>query len=263
MKKKKILITGGAGLIGSILIKNLGHKYEFSSIDLRKVEGIESTESSLDNLSQIIPAFKNIDTVIHLAADPAPDGSWDSVLKNNLISTYNVFEASRINKVKRVIFASSNHSEGGNYLDAPWKHICNGNFDLLKENDYDLITENHNIRPDGLYGVSKAYGEALGSYYNDYHNLSSFHLRIGWVIKGDDPTFSPFALSLWLSYKDVTQIMELCIDAPESYRYDIFNATSDNQWKIFSIEKIKNKLGYKPKDRALSEYTPREYNKNI
>ncbi len=58
MKKKKILITGGAGLIGSILIKNLGHKYEFSSIDLRKVEGIESTESSLDNLSQIIPAFK-------------------------------------------------------------------------------------------------------------------------------------------------------------------------------------------------------------
>ena len=139
MKKKKILITGGAGLIGSILIKNLGHKYEFSSIDLRKVEGIESTESSLDNLSQIIPAFKNIDTVIHLAADPAPDGSWDSVLKNNLISTYNVFEASRINKVKRVIFASSNHSEGGNYLDAPWKHICNGNFDLLKENDYDLV----------------------------------------------------------------------------------------------------------------------------
>ncbi len=83
------------------------------------------------------------------------------------------------------------------------------------------------------------------------------------MIKGDDPTFSPFALSLWLSYRDVTQIMELCIDAPKSYRYDIFNATSDNQWKIFSIEKIKNKLGYKPKDRALSEYTPREYNKNI
>ena len=74
--------------------------------------------------------------------------------------------------------------------------------------------------------------------------------------------FSPFALSLWLSYSDITQIMELCIDAPESYRYDIFNATSDNQWKIFSIEKIKNKLGYKPKDRALSEYTPREYNRN-
>ena len=63
------------------------------------------------------------------------------MLKNNLISTYNVFEASRINKVKRVIFASSNHSEGGNYLDAPWKHICNGNFDLLKENDYDLDRE--------------------------------------------------------------------------------------------------------------------------
>ena len=157
MKKKKILITGGAGLIGSILIKNLGHKYEFSSIDLRKVEGIESTESSLDNLSQIIPAFKNIDTVIHLAADPAPDGSWDSVLKNNLISTYNVFEASRINKVKRVIFASSNHSEGGNYLDAPWKHICNGNFDLLKENDYEIDVDLFEIFV--KEGVYKKYAE--------------------------------------------------------------------------------------------------------
>ena len=52
--------------------------------------------------------------------------------------------------------------------------------------------------------------------------------------------------------------MELCIDAPESYRYDIFNATSDNQWKIFSIEKIKNKLGYKPKDGAGSTFNLRD-----
>ena len=107
---KKVLITGGAGLIGSIIINRLGNKYEFSSLDLRAVDGVPSTVANLDNLEAIIPAFNLIDTVIHLAADRSPEGSWDSILKNNLIATYNVFEASKLAGVKRVICASSNLS---------------------------------------------------------------------------------------------------------------------------------------------------------
>ena len=161
--------------------------------------------------------------------------------------------------MKRVIFASSNHAEGGFYLDSPWKHVNEGNFHLLEQDNYELVTENHMIRPDSYYGVAKAYGEALGSYYNDYHDLSSLHLRIGWVLETDDPTFSAYSLSLWLSHRDTAQIIDLCIDAPESHRYDIFNATSDNTWKIFDISHAKNALGYDPKDRAGSEFTPRPY----
>ena len=73
---KKVLITGGAGLIGSIIINRLGNKYEFSSLDLRAVDGVPSTVANLDNLEAIIPAFNLIDTVIHLAADRSPEGSW-------------------------------------------------------------------------------------------------------------------------------------------------------------------------------------------
>ncbi len=252
-EKSKVLITGGAGLIGSLMINNLGEKYEFSSLDLRKAETVPSTVANLDDFDAISPAFDGIDTVIHLAADPSPDGSWESNLQNNFIATYNVFELSKRVGVKRVIFASSNHSEGGNYLDAPWKHVNEGNYHLLEQDNYELVTENHRIRPDGYYGVAKAYGEALGSYYNDYHSLSSFHLRIGWVIRDNDPTVSSHGLALWLSHRDLVQIMDLCISAPESYRYDIFNATSDNTWKIFDIAHAKEALGYKPADRAGSE----------
>jgi NAD+ dependent glucose-6-phosphate dehydrogenase len=256
---RKVLITGGAGLIGSIMIGKLSDKYEFSSLDLKESDGIKSTVANLDDLEAITPAFEGIDTVVHLAADRSPAGSWDSILKNNFIATYNVFEASKRAGVKRVIFASSNHAEGGFYLDAPWKHVNEGNFHLLEQDNYELVTENHMIRPDSYYGVAKAYGEALGSYYNDYHGLSSFHLRIGWVLETDDPTFSAYSLSLWLSHRDTAQIIDRCIDAPESHRYDIFNATSDNTWKIFDIAHAKNALGYRPEDRAGSEFIPHPY----
>lgn len=257
--KRKVLITGGAGLIGTILKNKLGGKYDFSSIDIREARNVPSTLADLSNLEAIQQAFEGIDTVVHLAADRSPAGSWESILSNNFIATYNVFEASKRAGVKRVIFASSNHAEGGYYLDAPWKHINDGNFHLLEQDNYELVSEKHMIRPDSYYGVAKAYGEALGSYYNDFHQLSSFHLRIGWVIEGDDPTFSAFALSLWLSHRDTAQIVDLCISAPESHRYNIFNATSDNTWKIFDIEHAREALGYKPEDRAGSDFTPREY----
>ena len=259
IKKRNVLITGGAGLIGSILIKRLGEKYQFSSLDLIEVNGIKSTVGNLNNLEAISPAFTGIDTVVHLAADRSPEGAWESILQNNFIATYNVFEAAKNAGVKRIIFASSNHAEGGFYLDEPWKHIVNGDFHRLKDDQYELITERHMIRPDSYYGVAKAYGEALGSYYNDYHGLSSFHLRIGWVLETDDPTFSPYALSIWLSHRDTAQIIDLCINAPKSHKYDIFNATSDNTWKIFDISHAKTTLAYKPKDRAGSDFVQRKY----
>ena len=194
--KKKVLITGGAGLIGSILIDRLSDRYTLSSLDLKEADGVPSHVASLDDLDAMQPAFKGIDAVVHLAADRSSFAEWDSVLPNNLIGTYNVFEASRREGVKRVIFASSNHATGGNYLDEPWIMVGTGQFDKLEAGKYPLVNEQTMIRPDGFYGVSKAFGEAIGSYYNDYHGVSSIHLRIGWVISTDDPTFSPFALSL-------------------------------------------------------------------
>jgi len=254
--KKRVLITGGAGLIGSILREHLSDRFELTSLDRVEVPGAKSFAGDISEFDQIRPAFEGQDAVVHLAADPNARGEWDTNLKNNFIGTYNVFEAARQAGVKRVVFASSNHATGGYYLDAPWKHIVAGEFDKV-ERPYTLVDESMRIRPDGYYGTAKAYGEALGSYYLDYHGVQSIHLRIGWVMRGNDPTFAPFALALWLSYRDAAQIVQKAVDAPATLPYAIVYATSDNRWKIFSLDNARKLLGYQPQDGAGEKWTPR------
>jgi nucleoside-diphosphate-sugar epimerase len=253
--RKGVIVTGGAGLIGSILSEGLGDYFDLTSYDLREAAGAKSVIGDLGDLGALTRAFEGQDAAVHLAADRSASAAWDSALQHNFIGTYNVFEAAKRAGVKRVVFASSNHATGGFYLVEPWKHICEGRFDLLEEGKYPLVDESYRIRPDGYYGVSKAFGEALGSYYNDYHGVGSIHLRIGWVLAGDDPAFSPFALSLWLSHRDIAQIVRKSLEAPDSLDYGVFYATSDNTWKIFDISRAKTVLGYAPEDRAGSEFT--------
>ena len=257
---KKILITGGAGLVGSILIEGLKNNFEIRVLDQKTVEGIDSRVGDISNLESILPAFENIDTVVHLAGDRRVHGDWDSILNNNIKGIYNIYEAARINGVKRVVFASSQHATGGFYDVEPWSFINNGEYEKLPDN-YKPLDETCRIRPDSYYGASKSFGESLGSYYSDFHNLSTIHIRIGWVISDDDPTFSPISLNLWLSHKDICQIIELSVNANEDIKYDVFYATSDNHWKIWSIDKAKNILGYSPEDRAGSTYNLRDPNK--
>ena len=225
-------------------------------MDRVEAPGAKSFVGDIAEFEQIRPAFEGQDAVVHLAANPDAQGSWESNLRSNFIGTYNVFEAARQAGVKRVVFASSNHATGGYYLDAPWKHIVAGEFDKVQR-PYPLVDESMRIRPDGYYGTAKAYGEALGSYYLDYHGVQSIHLRIGWVMRGNDPTFSPFALAIWLSYRDAVQIVQRALDAPDSLPYAIVYATSDNRWKIFSIENARKVLGYQPQDGAGEKWTPR------
>ncbi len=252
-RKKKVLITGAAGCIGQILVDRLGERYALSSLDLVEVKGVPSTVADIRNLDAIVSAFDGQEAVVHLAADPRPRASWESVLSNNIIGTYNVFEASRLAGFKRVVGASSNHVMGGNFLELPWKHIIEGEFDKV-EPGYPLLTEQMPIRPDSYYGISKAAGEALGSYYWDHHGISSIHLRIGWVLVDDNPTRSPYAQSIWLSHRDLARLVQLCLEAPESLGYAVVNATSDNQWKIFSLDHVCEVLGFEPADDAAKKF---------
>jgi NAD+ dependent glucose-6-phosphate dehydrogenase len=246
---KRVLITGAAGCIGRVLMDRLGGRFELSSLDRRFVEGVPSATSDIRDLDEIAPTFEGWDAVVHLAADPRPDASWESVLANNIIGTRNVFEAARRAGVERVIHASSNHVMGGYYLEPPWRHVIAGEYDRVAPS-YPLISEDMPIRPDGFYGIGKAHSEALGSYYRDKYGLSSVHLRIGWVLRDDDPTRSPFARSLWLSHGDLARLVRLCLDAPASLGYGVINATSGNGWKIFSLDCARDLLGFEPADNA-------------
>lgn len=254
--KKKVLVTGMSGQIGGIIRRLLGNKYDLSGIDRTPVDGVPSTVADISDLDAIMPAFEGIDAVVHLGADPSPRASWESILQNNLIGTRNVYEASRLSGVKRIVFASSNHAVGFFPLrQDPYKAIYDGRLGEVRRPFPPLTTDL--IRPDSYYGVSKAFGESLGSYFHDEYGISVICLRIGWVMTPDDPTFSPPSLSLWLSHRDAAQLIEKSVDAPLSVGFAVVNGESDNTLSIWDIEPTKQILGYEPQDNAGESWTPR------
>ena len=253
---KKVLVTGMGGRIGRIIRENLGEKYELSGLDLVAVDGVPSTVADIADLDAIQPAFEGIDTVIHLGADPSPRAPWDSILKNNIVGTRNVYEAARVAGVKRIVFASSNHVIGFYPLrQDPYKAIYDGRLNEVRR-PFRML-DHTDMRPDSYYGVSKAFGESLGAYFHDAFGVSVICLRIGWVMTPDDPKFAPPALSLWLSHRDAAHLLDKCIEALPSVGFAILNGESNNDLRIWDIETTKQMLGYQPQDNAGEEWTPR------
>lgn len=254
--KKKVLVTGMAGQIGGIIRRELGNRYELSGIDRVEVEGVPITVASIADLDEIMPAFNGVDAVVHLGADPSPQASWESVLSNNLIGTRNVYEAARLSGLKRIVFASSNHAVGNYPLrQDPYKAVYDGRLGEIRRPFPPLTTDL--LRPDSYYGVSKAFGESLGSYFHDEYGISVICLRIGWVMTPDDPAFSPAALSLWLSHRDAAQLIQRSIDAPTSVGFAVVNGESDNALSIWDIETTRRVLGYEPQDGAGESWEER------
>ena len=260
--RKRVLVTGLAGKIGGIIRQNLSEKYLISGLDLQKVNEYDTTVANLSDLKGIMPAFQGIHTVVHLAADPNHQGGWETILENNIVGTRNVYEASRIAGVKRIIFASSNHALGFYPLkDNPYKQIYSGDFSSLRQPVEVLDTAL--VRPDGYYGVSKAFGEALGSYFHDEYGVSVICIRIGWVMEPDDPTFAPSALSLWMSHRDTSQAIEKSIDAPEGVGYAVIYGMSKNTYGIWDMAPGKNIVGFDPVDNAGSQWNEKEGKSSI
>jgi nucleoside-diphosphate-sugar epimerase len=149
-QKQRVLVTGAAGVIGQAFIRHYKDVYDISGLDLKDADNVPTTIANIDDLDAILPAFEGIDAVVHLAASISVDSPWDAVLHANLIGTYNVFEAARRSGVGCVVFASSNHAIGG--------YEVEGAPSIYEKSDPRVYDETVAIRPDSLYGVSKAYG---------------------------------------------------------------------------------------------------------
>ena len=214
--KKNILITGAAGLIGGLLHNGLKDSYNITGMDIRPVERLRLASSpTLPTSTPFYPLTDGVDTVIDLASVPDQDSPWDVVYRNNLPSTYNALEAARRAGAKRVIFASSNHATGNYEEDEPYASIVAGNYDGLDPATFPRVTVDMPIRPDGPYGIGKAFGEAAGRYYSDHFGLSVICLRIGTLNREGRPQ-APRQFATLLSHRDLVQLVRRCIDAPDA-----------------------------------------------
>lgn len=248
---RNILVTGSSGLIGGILLKKF-KKYNLFGIDIKEnnYENFELADISDQSNLQNIMKKNNIDTVVHLAGNASVSADWESLSKNNFNGTLNVFNACKESGVNKIIFASSNHAVGLFENDSPYKEIVKGDYEKVSSN-YKLIKPNCEVRPDSLYGVSKAYGENLGRFYYEKYGIEVACLRIGSVIKNNNPVVknSNRFFSTWCSHNDIAGLIEACIDS-ERIRFEIFYGVSNNKWKIWDISNFENKLSFYPESNA-------------
>jgi len=225
--RKTVLITGAAGGVATHLRHELAGKYALRLSDLKPVKSRKAGESfmrgDVAKLSDMLRATKGVDAIVHLGAW-AVEGDWETILRANIRGTYNVFEAARRNGVKRVLFASSNHAVGYYRRDE---------------------TIDHRVypKPDSRYGVSKAFGEALGSLYADKYGLEVFNMRIGNVaLQPADKR----RLSIWISPRDLAQLVSIGIDHP-AIRFEIVYGISNNRRAWYDNANAL-RLGYRPVD---------------
>jgi nucleoside-diphosphate-sugar epimerase len=247
MARRTVLVTGMSGLIGGAVRRRVEGKYELRALNRGPIEGVPFHQADIADLDGIRPAFRGVEVVVHLAAMARGDAPWPEILRTNIAGTYNVFEAAREAGVARVIFASSGATISGWERESPYAELTAGGHDAVTT--WAKLTHESPVRPAGIYGASKVWGEALARHYADAHGLSAICLRIGAVNREDRPR-RPREFSVWCSQRDVAQMVERAIDAPPSVRFDVFYAVSDNRWSYRDLERARAVLGFEPLDRA-------------
>ena len=161
----KVALSGAGGNIGRVLRPELLKR----GVDLRSaggskpleplVEGEDVCHGDLRDPAVVDRLLQGIDVLIHMAGTsverPLPE-----IIQNNLLALHEVYEGARRHGVQRIQFASSNHAIGMHTVDETLGLDCD-------------------FRPDGFYGLSKLWGEAMARMYWDKHGIEGISVRIG------------------------------------------------------------------------------------
>ena len=235
-KPRRVLVTGAAGRIGTYFARNAPERFELRLM-VRPGEdaaGIadrgEVVEADLDDLAALKPVFEGIDTVLHLAGNPDPSAPWSDLLPTNIVGTYHAFVAAKAAGCRRVVYASSIHAVSGYPVDVQ-------------------VHEDDPVNPGDVYGVSKAFGEALGRYMAEQEGLQTIAVRIAAfqapeVAEGEK---GPRLLDALVSDRDLLDLFTRAID-DEAVRFAIVHGVSENRFKRLSIEQGRALFGYSPQD---------------
>lgn len=282
---QNILLTGAFGRVGTAIIDHLEHKqsYNFTYLNRSDREQYDTFVADVSDREAIQPAFEEQDAVIHLAAYPYTDGTWEQIFKNNIIGMYNTLEAAKQAEVEAFIFGSTNHVVGMYEVE---------NKPEIYYPEFNLVID-HTVphRPDSYYGASKAFGEDLGRYYieNFDYPTQFYALRIASVRseKYDHPygdaergidygdaehrvdhgdsergskEYNELVArmkAMWQSRRDLAHQVECCL-TDDTVDFDIFYGVSDNHRRWFDLEHARDVIGYSPQDNGEEWDSPPE-----
>ena len=228
----KVALSGASGNVGRILRIGLQNR----GVELRSAGGTKPLQplhdgedvmhGDLRDPFVVDRLLKGIDVLVHMAGTsverPLPE-----VIENNLIGLYQVYEGARRNGVRRIVFASSNHAFGMHSVDTKLR----------------LDAE---FRPDGLYGLSKVWGEAMARMYWDKHGIEGVSLRIGTAM--GSPPENARHLSTWIGTEDLVQLVMRSIDA-DGIGYTAVWGVSANPRSYYDLSEG-NAIAYRPVETA-------------
>ncbi|MEA3083639.1 MAG: uronate dehydrogenase [Paraburkholderia sp.] len=228
---KKIALSGAGGQLGSVVRAALIAR----GIPLRSaagsralaplVEGEDVMHGDLRDPAVVDRLLEGVDVLIHFAGTsverPLPE-----IIDNNLRALVEVYEGARRQGVRRVVFASSNHAIG---MYPVTDHL---NLDCA-------------LRPDGFYGLSKVWGEALARMYWDKHGIESICVRIGSCL--ERPTEQRH-LSTWFGHRDLLHFLDRCVEAEDVGFITVWGVSANQRswWDNSGAER----LGYRPTQDA-------------
>ncbi len=229
-----LLLTGAAGGLGAALRDRLKANCDMLRLSDRqeacsKLGPAQDHEvivpADLADAVQVDRAVQGCQAIVHMGG-MSVEGPFEPILQANILGVYNLYEAARNHRVKRVVFASSNHVTG-----------------FYKQSQ--TLTPAHPPRPDSLYGVSKAFGEDLASMYFDRYGIETACVRIGSSFP--EPKDRRM-LASWLSFDDLHRLITACLTTPVLGHTIIFGM-SDNAVSWYDKASVRH-VGYRPQDTS-------------
>jgi uronate dehydrogenase len=227
----RLLLTGAAGGLGKVLRQSLR---PYASI-LRVSDIAEMAPATgayeevqvcdLADKAAVHQLVEGVDAILHFGG-VSVERSFEEILGANICGVFHIYEAARRHGVKRVVFASSNHVIG-----------------FYKQNEF--IDAHAPRRPDSYYGLSKSYGEDMASFYFDRYGIETVSIRIG---SSFPAPHNRRMLSTWLSYGDLTQLIERALYTP-NVGHTVVYGMSDNR-NLWWDNHLATHLGYQPQDSS-------------
>ena len=229
---KRLLITGAAGSLGKVARERLSHLAD--TLRLSDISDLgtakpheEVVPCDLADSRAVNSLVEGCDGILHLGG-VSTEQSFETILNANIIGLRNLYEAARAHGQPRIFFAGSNHVTG-----------------FYRQTE--AVDHTSPVRPDGMYGVSKCFGEALARFYFDKFGQETAIARIGSCF--EKPTDYRM-LATWLSYRDFASLVERVFEIPYLGCPTIWGVSANSR-KWWSNDHV-GYLGWFPQDSADS-----------
>ncbi|WP_133861962.1 MULTISPECIES: NAD(P)-dependent oxidoreductase [Pseudomonas] len=227
----RLLLTGAAGGLGKELRQRLKPHAEIlrlsdiAPMDAAQGPAEEVVTCDLADKAGVHDLVEGVDAILHFGGI-STEHAFEPILEANIRGTFNLYEAARRHGVKRVVFASSNHVIGFYRQDQ-------------------RIDASVPQRPDSYYGLSKAFGEDLATFYFDRYGIETVSIRIG---SSFPEAQNRRMLATWLSYEDLTDLILRSLTTPDVGHTIVYGA-SDNRDSWWD-NRLAAHLGFQPKDNS-------------